>query len=41
MNFYVLQCSAFFGQIDILHYVYGLTFANSAYNTAIIGTFNV
>ena len=29
------------GQIDIWHWVYGLTFANSANNTAMIGTFTV
>ena len=31
----------FFGQFDILHEVYGLTFANSANNTSVINTFNV
>ena len=39
--FYVFQCSAFFGQIDVLNYVYGFTFDNSTNNTAIISTFNV
>ena len=41
MNFYVLKCSILFGQIDILHEVYGLIFTNFANNTAIIGAFNV
>ena len=30
-----------FSEIDILPYVYGVTFANSTDNTAIISTFNV
>ena len=39
--FYVLKCSAFFTQIDILQEVYSLTFANSVNNTMKICTINV
>ena len=31
----------FFGQVNILHYIYGFIFANAANNTAITSTFNV